>query len=462
MKYKITSIHNATFLLAFITIAFVCSCKKYVDVPIAPGLLTTEKAFASDSSATSAVLSLYNYSATNNSIQYYTWTGGLQADELQYTGTDPATIQFEQNQIFTNNPISSGGLWGYPYTAIRFANSAIEQINISKNITQPTKDQLSGEAKFMRAFMFFYLSNFFGDVPLTLDPNPLNNAKLSRATSAQVYDQIITDLKSAQSLLTENYAGNAAHRARVNKLAATALLARVYLYRKDYRNAQEQANLVINSGAYGMPALNEVFTNNSPEVILQFATNNGVSTIGSQYRTNPGDATSPPPTYVLFNNFVRSFERGDNRRTAWIDSTNYNNTTYYRIYKNKIADQSQGNNEYDVVLRLAEQYLISAEAKAQQGNVAGAASDLNVVRRRAGLRNTTANTQAALLTAILQERKVELFGEFAHRWLDLKRTDQANAVLGPLKPTWKPTAVLNPIPNQDILLNNNLTQNPGY
>ena len=118
-----------------------------------------------------------------------------------------------------------------------------------------------------------------------------------------------------------------------------------------------------------------------------------------------------------------------------------------------------------MVLRFAELYLIRAEARAQQNKLTGAnsaASDINVIRTRAGLSNTTATTQAALLLAVEKERQVELFTEWGHRWFDLRRTGRIDAVLSAVKPTWKPTAALFPIPYLEIQRNPLLTQNNGY
>src|SRR5207245_162544 len=99
--------------------------------------------------------------------------------------------------------------------------------------------------------------------------------------------------------------------------------------------------------------------------------------------------------------------------------------------------------EYYMMLRLAEQYLIRAEARAQQNNLAGSILDLNVIRTRAGLQNLSASlTQAQVLRAVEQERRIELFAELGHRWLDLKRTGQATAILAPIKPNWNSNAQL--------------------
>jgi hypothetical protein len=91
-----------------------------------------------------------------------------------------------------------------------------------------------------------------------------------------------------------------------------------------------------------------------------------------------------------------------------------------------------------------------------------AETDINVIRDRAGLSATTAQTREDLLNAIWQERRVELFIEWGHRWFDLKRTGQAGAMLSKIKQGWTDTDVLYPIPYSETQLNPNMSQNPGY
>ncbi|HLZ88082.1 MAG TPA: RagB/SusD family nutrient uptake outer membrane protein, partial [Puia sp.] len=427
---------------------------------LSPGLLAPSQVYTTDASATSAVLTLYSYYPTTNSLGYFTYAGGLAADELQTSSSTADLLQFAASSVTATNTTMDNYLWIYPYQVIREANQAIAGLNASTSVSAATKSQLLGEALFFRAFYFFHLVNYFGPVPLTLNTTEIDNAAIGRTDTATLYAQMITDLKQAESLLPSAYVTTL--HARVNKYAAAALLARIYLYTNDYPDAETEATKVIGATdvTYSLPAPASTFVNTSPETILQFATLYGYSMFGAGYRTT---SASTPPTYYLFNNFVGSFESGDLRRSAWIDSAGSGTGLYYRINKYKLATATAGN-EYNVVLRLAEQYLIRAEARAHlYTDLTGAKADLNTVRARAGLGATTATTSQSLLTAILQERKVELFGESAHRWFDLKRTGQANTVLGAAKPsTWQPTAVLLPIPQTELLLNNKLTQNPGY
>lgn len=460
---KITYICIKRFMVFVLFTIALTSCKKFVEADIATNLISKDNAFASDASATSATLALYSYYPTVNSLQYVTWLGGLSADELQNTTSSADLIQFSQNVIPSNNVTSQTYLWDYPYQVIRECNLIIDGVNKSAGISAAVKSQLTGEAKFFRAMMYFNMVNFFGGVPISSDPVELNNANKPRTSAAETYAQILADLKDAQNLLPANYVGTAALKVRANKWAATFLLAKVYLYNKDYVNAEAEATKVIGSGTYSMATVSNAFINSSPETILQLSTLFGASAF-SGYRTTSSANNVAPPNYVLYNNFTKDFELNDSRKIAWVDSTTFNAIKYYRLNKYKVqtATAATVGNEYTVLFRLAELYLIRAEARAQQTNVSGAQGDLNIIRTRAGLANTTASTQATLLAAIAKERKLEFFGEFANRWFDLKRTGTTDAVLGALKTTYKTTAQLFPIPLGQINLNNNLTQNPGY
>ncbi len=153
--------------------------------------------------------------------------------------------------------------------------------------------------------------------------------------------------------------------------------------------------------------------------------------------------------YGLDSALLNSFETGDLRKKHWVGRTTTGKTYPYKF---KFASIDTLNIvEYNVVLRLAELYLIRAEAYARLGNFSSAAADLNIIRARAGLGPTTANDTASLITAIYQERRVEFFAEWGHRWLDLKRGDSIKSV-----------DTLYPIPASEIQLNPALVQNPGY
>ena len=235
----------------------------------------------------------------------------------------------------------------------------------------------------------------------------------------------------------------------------------MYLFRGKWAEAENEANLVIQDSRYNLePLLDSVFFAHSHEAIFQ------LQPVYSNHATAEGYIFNPyvgnRPSYPLRPELMAAWEAGDQRKIQWTQGVTAFGTDYVFPYKYKQRTYTTTSSEYNMVLRLAETYLIRAEARAQLGNLSGAAADLNVVRHRAGLPTSNAGTASALLTAIYHERQVELFTEWGHRWLDLKRTNQADSILGAEKPGWAPSAALFPIPLYDIQTNPNLTQNAGY
>ncbi len=204
---------------------------------------------------------------------------GLSGDEFTlYKGvTNTTLLAYYQNALSITNPISGPDSWRELYNYIFVCNSVLEGLSTTTTLTPSVKQQLTGEAKFLRAFCYFYLTNLYGDVPLVTSTDYTVNAILGRITQNKVYEQIIIDLTEAQSILSEDYLdGNLrsypgiAERTRPNKWAASALLARTYLYVGDYINAEAQATMVIShSASYRLTELNAVFLMNSEEAIWQ-------------------------------------------------------------------------------------------------------------------------------------------------------------------------------------------------
>jgi hypothetical protein len=178
--------------------------------------------------------------------------------------------------------------------------------------------------------------------------------------------------------------------------------------------------------------------------------------------TGPGGAAG----VYLSDQLLGSFEPGDQRRVSWVDSTVVDGVVYYYAYKYKVSAQGAPVSEFLTLLRLGELYLVRAEARAMQGDLPGAAADLNTIRARAGLGPGNAVSEQDLLTAIWHERQVELFTELGHRWLDLKRTARVGSVMGLVTPLkggiWQSYQQLYPLPATEIQLDPNLVQNPGY
>lgn len=450
------------YILAFSVIVCTSSCKKFVEVGLPAGAVDSTVVYNNESSATAAVLSLYSTTSMRDNLLYMTLFCGLSADELNYFQTSSTYLDFQNNNLSANTASWANVLWLYPYNEIVNANAAINGLQKTTALNAGVRNQLLGESKFWRALAYFNLVNCFGDVPLALSSSAQDNALLPRASTSTIYTQIIHDLKDAKGLLSPTYPTQ--DRARVNIHAVSALLARVYLYRKDWVNAEAEANSVIVSNVYKMSQPEVTFQKTSTETILQIYTQRGFTQWGVQL------VPSSPNNIVFYlrPEFIGSFETNDKRRNSWV--TAIGTSGKYNVSKYKLRTASDGN-EYYIMLRLSEQYLIRAEARAQLNNLSGSLADLNTVRTRAGLTEKENLTQEAILLAVEQERKVELFGEYAHRWFDLKRNPSLNGgtktraddIIAPLKPaTWQSTDILFPISTNEITKNPNLSQNPGY
>ena len=487
-------IHTRSIIPAFFSIV-IClsqlSCKKMVTVPEPITSITTSEVFNSDVQASAALAAVYSQLISNGgqlgfSNGYLTMLGGMSSDELYYYGQgDPNILGFSPNQLLTANSYTSI-VWTSAYKTIYAANGVIEGVaaSTSNGLTDSARKELTGEAKFVRAFSYFYLVNIFGDVPLALTVDFNKTRYMARTSVDLVYQQIIQDLKDAQSVLPPDYsAALAQERIVANRWAATALLARVYLYRGDYPNAAAQATAVINNTAlYSLvPNPNEVFLINSKEAIWQLeqATAGYFNNATPEgFNILPSPLTTAVAHYCLAPSLLNVFEPGDLRRIAWVDTTDNSNggptspgSTYYPYkYKINIAESVSGgvSSEYYMVLRLAELYLIRAEAEANgaTGGTGAAIADLNALRSRAGLPALSASLlQPDVIIAVAHERQVELFAEWGHRWLDLKRTGQAHAVLSTItsKQPWTGDyQLLYPIPPAEIQSDHFLLQNPGY
>lgn len=465
-----------------IMITFICviisSCKKLIEIDPPATSLTTLSAFNDDYSAAAVMTGLYStLSQGGDSFLFISTSTGLSSDEFSLL----AGYSQEPYADCYNNQLHAQLLLFWPYRELYTCNSVIENINASTGLSSSVKNQLLGEAKFMRACYFFYLVNLFGDIPMPLSTDIKVNALLARSSKDLVYQQIIIDLKEAATLLSSEYLNGGlkpyttnAERVRPTRWAALALLARTYLYTRDYANAESAASELINHNAlFSLTALNDVFKANSREAIWQLQ---GVSPYmntsdGSVFILNSTGPDDTKPVY-LSESLLNAFEAGDARKADgnWVNSVDVLGTTYYYPFKYKLQFPSDPGQEYAMVFRLGEQYLIRAEARARLGNINGARDDLFAIRRRAALADgtLTANNQASLLTAVMHERQVELFTEMGHRWLDLKRTGTIDAVMSVEAPkkgpgiTWQSTDALYPVPFDDLHRDKNLTQNPGY
>lgn len=447
-----------TILLIFFLL-FCGSCRKLLDPgdPVDGG--TSGTIYQSDASAAAVLTGLF-YNMSNDGAfmggEGLSYLCGLSADEFLLQQEDELPLSMYKNQVTPDNiPV-----WRLLYQYIYQANAAIEGLAASTRLTSAIKQQLTGEAKFVRAFCYFYLVNLFDEVPLVTGTDYKVNASMRRTPVVKVYEVIIKDLEEAISLLRTDYlqadiVSVTPDRVRPNKWAATALLARVHLYRNNWQAAITAATTVIdNKAVYDTVPLSNVFLKNSKEAIWQLLPVNKTFTEDAMLFIQQRPVFAAPA-------FMQSFEKDDRRKLYWLGGVN----NYYP-YKYKAADPAKPVTEYLMVLRLAEQYLIRAEARLHSADKDGALKDLMVVRQRAGLPEPKINGTGPLDDAIQHERQVELFSEWGHRWLDLKRSHKINTVMKAAAVAkggdWKAYQQWYPIPRSEMLLNPNLTQNEGY
>lgn len=451
---------------SLLTILLVFSgCEKFVDVELTNSKIPTDLVFGDDNTANSAMVGLY-YSMERNLFitgvrNSLSRLCALSADELyDYSSTD-GVVQFEEN-ILTADNLNCQNLWNAGYEIIYQANAIVEGVNSSDHLSDAVRNQLIGESLFLRAFSHFYLMNLFGEIPIITSTDYRSNAMAKRKLIGEIYDQILMDLTAAQELLVEDYISS--QRLRPNKAVATAFLARVYLYLEDWQNAEIQASQVISDAQYELPSdFDDVFLKDSREAIWQITP---VDALNNTDEASYYVVTGAPNYLVLRNEMANEFETGDKRLTDWVGIYESGGETVYYPHKYKLYPAGTPTQEYSTILRLAEQYLIRAEARAQQNKSAEARQDLDSIRFRAGLplyADSTGISMPDLVEAILRERQVELFTEWGHRWLDLKRTERALSVLNAIKGDVTSSDLLYPIPQSELNRNPNLGgQNPGY
>jgi len=510
MNNYLLSFKKRTFyIIALLCLSFL-GCKKSLQIDPPVNSVNAQNIFLTDKTAEQAITGLYatlsaeNTIPTNfvSSVPGVFFAAGLSSDELILFNKNDATRARYYTNSLTELDYNS---WNSLYNYILRTNAAIEGLQMSSILTPSIKAQLLGEAKFFRAFCYFYLVNLYGEVPLALQTDPEINRLLYKSSKALVYAQIISDLKEAEAILSsqfmnESLTNSSTERVRPNRWAAKALLSRAYLYNSEFASAEAKASEVIgNTELFSLMPVNQVFLKNSRETIwalqpvradLVNGYNTGESALFILPATGPNTADSQPsyPVY-LSNSVVNSFEPGDARASNWLSSVSQGTNVYNFAYKYKAPRTQTTVTEYSIVLRLSEQYLIRAEAKIRQGGtkVVEGISDLNILRFMRRNIATTAvpnplpdlspsQSQLQAFQAIEHERQTEFFTEWGHRWLDLKRTPgftnpsstRADEVMPSVTQSkggnWNANWKLYPIPQSERRYNPNLTgaQNLGY
>lgn len=422
------------------------SCEDYLDQqPV--DQITDESIITNLASLETSVLGVYSALQSGNQYgELQIFMPGILSDEMVFTGTFPTKQQMAVNDVTAENS-TMRGVWSSPYTTIFRANVVIERAGQAGTAEETAS--LVAEAKFCRALAHFNLVKLWGAIPLALTSDVQVTQALPRTPVADVYAQIIQDLTDAAADLPGKSVNGTT---RATKAAAQALMARAYLYSGNLSLAGQMADAVISNTDYDLDDdYANIFDNasTSDEIIFElFASINDGNSLGffAQPVSKGGRYDySPNP------DIVATMDASDARA----DLISTNPDAGGKLVTDKYTDAQNGTDQ-PIVLRLAEMYLIRAEAN-------NSVADLNTIAERAT--GNAAFYSSYNQTNMLQERLFELAYE-GHRWNDLIRTGNADAVIGAMKPqSWDATDVLLPIPAREIEQNPTLTsddQNPGY
>ena len=372
----------------------------------------------------------------------------LDNPELFWDGTFVAPGEiWTKSMLVTNDQAQS--TWLDSYEAINICNTVLANLEV---VTPEKTDQVEGEAKFIRAAIYFELVRTFAKtwtdgnpasnpgVPIVLEPTDASNISIlaSRDPVSEVYDQVISDLNDAAALLPDDNGFFA------NRFAAHAILSRVYLMQNDYAKAADHASIVIEESGYSLEssyadAFNKTSPSSSSEDIfaIQVTDQDGINEMNTFFASS--DFGGRGDIYIEQNHFDL-YEPNDDRLNLFYDDERCGK------WKNIFGNVT--------IIRLAEMYLTRAEANFREGTSVGAdpIDDINTIRNRVNLSDLVTLT----LDDILLERHLELAFE-GHRMHDIKRTQGSVGTL----PYSDPSLVF-PIPQRELNINPDLGQNQGY
>lgn len=389
----------------------------------------------------------------------------LYADNLRFTGTYVTDREVSARNVKADNG-AIAGIWGSAYDGINRANNIVAAVSAVDGVTAGEAAVIDAEARFVRALNYFNLVKFFGGVPLVTDPEweVSPSVNVPRNSEAEIWSFIESELTTAMANLPLSDDGEQPT-GRATREAAQALKARVHLYQREWQQAYNLSNDLIENGPFALEedygAVFNYQSEGTDEDILSipFTTtdSNGLafwffpSSLGGRRGIAPSNAgtTSQP--------LLTAFAANDERRALAFQGSGNS------AYAFKYTDVATGTDNVPVI-RLGEVYLIRAEAAARLGLLEQAIADVNTIRDRAGVAALSADvdTQTEVLLAVLAERRLELFYE-GHRFFDLKRFMDIPSVatyMGTLGLTGP--KLLFPIPQREIDANAQLDQNPGY
>lgn len=436
-----------------LSILIITGCENFLNVDPKSSISDDQTIF-DKSSAETALNGVYSSLADAN---YYGTSfqsiGYLSGDNVQWTGSQSQVQEFINHQVNAENATISS-VWVAIYKTINRANHIISKVPLVDDTSLPvsTKNQIIGEAHFVRALAYFDLARTWGGAVIITTPtsSPSENSGIPRSTQTETYAQVIKDLNLAEPLLSET-----TQRHRATRKTVWALKARYYLYQNNWQKAEEYSTKIIQDNQFKLLLpYNAFFANNArgtEESILELYYN-GTSEINNhrgqwQPQINGGTRQWAPNEALI--KLLNTNETGGNRKS--LIAVDNQNRWYGNLYYRAPASDPT------YILRIAELYLIRAEARAHLGNIQGGLEDLNAVRQRAGLEPSTTTSSDQLLLLVENERRLE-FALEPHRWFDLVRTDRAAEVLS----IQDKRRYLLPVPSAQLLADKALIQNEGY
>jgi hypothetical protein len=444
--------------------------------------LAEENFFKTGADAESALIAAYDALQSEYYIFDRFTNGDVIADNSYAGGDNPNNFQLDEFTVTPTN-VNVERDWAYLYEAISRANAVLDNVGDieSPDLTAERKEQILGEASFLRAYHYFHLVNLWGEVPLILNKVSSTNPDVvfqPKVSVQAIYDAMIEDLNFAVNNLPDSYPQN---EQRATRGAANAMLAKSYAHQPtpNWAKVKEHTEAILNTGIYILLSnyddLWRSSNENSRESIFE------VQFVGGTNESNWGSQLWLPPS--LTNDGWRKFNTPSKDLIAAFDAENdavrkdtsilmeggvgwqdpdYPSGVIPFPFKQRLANGWSSPNNY-ILLRLADVVLLLAEAENQLGNTAAAATALNQIRNRVSLANTTASSQNDLQTAIENERRLEFAFE-GHRWFDLKRSGKAVDVMNALNRGYnvEEYQLLFPIPQSELDRNPRLTQNAGY
>jgi len=447
MKAKFYFYISITCVLSF------ASCDDFLDKePV--DQISSEELFTSEQNARAAVAALYRSLGSGNYYgQAFVVVPEFAAGHPRHTANFPEYLEYEENRIRVDNPWSLN-IWTVLYSTINAANNVITNVPTMENLSSTNvRDQLVQEARFVRALSYFNLVRSFGDVPLLLQPTTsaaAENIQVPRSPASVVYESIVSDLLDATNL-PNAYTTLQETKGRATGNAARALLARVFLYQGNYAEAANYAQQVINSGLTLTSDYASIWeSENSSESIFEIQ-------FDDQFGNTLVANATPAGTTLFFasEEAFTLFDPNDQRRDFTVLQTNGN----YYIGKYRNFNPPSQN---FVVLRLSEMYLIYAEAAARTKEVVTqeAYNYFKAIRDRARLETLeiTSYSVDSFIAAVQREKRLELMFE-AEAWYDYTRTGLA---LTEMMTVPDPERYVFPIPQLEVNLNRQLTQNGAY